>query len=152
MKLRVLIVFGLSLGVLVSCCHVPIMNELAIGQSLPADAKASDIAQIIGAASLGDVFHIERNGIFYLVAIDRSGLISYIETRDGSFRTPEGFSVGTSLGELPWDCASKVRKESGWGFFVPLASGWNAVFTQGDSMTEGTLSSEAPIEWFFKRQ
>ena len=41
---------------------------------------------------------------------------------------------------------------SGWGYTVKLQSGWYAAFCNGKSCTDGELTDNSKIGWFFKNE
>lgn len=129
----------------------PHADDLQVGRPLPSDGAACDVAQLIGCGSISEMYSISRNGVQFLASLDDRSLVSYIETRSPDFITPEGVRVGLMFHDLPAERQLQLRKEPGWAFVVPLASGWNAAFTQGDTMSEGQLAADATVEWLFKR-
>ncbi|CAN5655544.1 hypothetical protein BH11BAC5_BH11BAC5_33990 [soil metagenome] len=97
-------------------------------------------------SSLEKRFKIKKDSTIYFVTISEHKLVTYISTSDSHFTTSDSLKVGTYF--------SKIRKEKilseiidykGWGKFIRLSSGWNAVF---DFQKPVTASSK--IEFFFK--
>jgi hypothetical protein len=124
---------------------------IGIGDTLPADAKESGYLLMIAPAQMNDAYSVEEDGYIYLVTTDKFSLINYIFIDDESFTTPEGIGVGDSYEKVRKLSTKALMREPGGAFYVELPSGWNAAFVQGESMTEGELSSESQVLWLFRR-
>jgi hypothetical protein len=76
----------------------------------------------------------------------------YLATRDNKFQTPEGFKIGTKFSELPKDVQRQLTKETGWGYYHQLSSGWMLGFCEGSSCTDNYPQHSSKVKWIFKRQ
>lgn len=86
-------------------------------------------------------FIIKNDSIEYNVAITNDSIINYISTNDINFKTIDGYNVGsnyTKINEI------KITHWRGWGKFIKLDSGWNAVFK------DELLNNDSKIIFFFK--
>lgn len=118
---------------------------LAIGANLPSKYKNYSFTQrMTASASIEKCIEISLNNIIYLVCINSSNKITYIETKDHNFQTTEGVSVGMPLNNVKQFTNSDLRIELGWASFLSLNSGWNAAF---DLETD----SSSTVRWIFKR-
>lgn len=77
---------------------------------------------------------------------------TYLATRDKSFRTPEGYEVGTMFLELAKDIQGNLTKEPGWGYYYKLSLGWALGFCEGNSCTDNYPKDSSKVKWIFKRQ
>jgi hypothetical protein len=91
------------------------------------------------------------DSIEFVLGISPEGHVKYISSSDQKFVTDEGLRIGDSWLKVKNISNSELVKETGWAFYIPLQSGWNAAFVIGESMTEGSLSEESQVGWFFKR-
>jgi len=76
----------------------------------------------------------------------------YLATNEIKFLTPEGYKVGTKFSELPKDIRDELTKESGWGYYYKLPSGWTLGFCEGNSCTDNYPQNSSKVKWVFKRQ
>jgi hypothetical protein len=102
---------------------------------------------LVNSASLAPAYEIHWNGNAYNVAVSKTtGMVLFVSTKAKGFRTPEGFSVDNTIGDLLTKYPNGKRKEPGWGSYVVLPSGWAAF-----AGTEGELDANSRIESFFRR-
>ena len=96
-------------------------------------------------------FDIVYNNIHYSISTNDSNKIIFISTNDTNFITADKIKIGTPLSEFPDHYSPSVNKEAGWAYFIKLKSGWNAAFTEGESMTNKPLTQKSKVSFFFKR-
>lgn len=96
-------------------------------------------------------FDIVCNNIHFSISTNDSNKIIFISTNDTNFITSDKIKVGTPLSEFPDYYSPSVNKETGWAYFIKLKSGWNAAFTEGESMTNKPLTQKSKVSFFFKR-
>ena len=86
-------------------------------------------------------FIVKVVNVKYNITITKDSIINYISTSDNHFKTNEGIDVGSSLSRF------KNKKNitwKGWGKFIKLNSGWNAVFN------DGVLNNNSKVLFFLK--
>ncbi|MBE0551397.1 MAG: hypothetical protein IH619_03345 [Ignavibacterium sp.] len=91
------------------------------------------------------------NNIKYSIAVNDSNKIIYISTSDSNFVTLDNIRIGSTQKDFSSFDSSLVYKENGWAYFVKLQSGWNAAFTEGESMTNEPLTRDSKVSFFFKK-
>ncbi|MAX81845.1 MAG: hypothetical protein CL843_16905 [Crocinitomicaceae bacterium] len=94
---------------------------------------------------------IELYSCDFTIVLNKSGDTTLWSTEDSSFRTPEGFHVGTKWNELPIELQNSVNKIPGWGYYVRLNSHWQLGFCEGESCTDSKPKDESSVKWIFKR-
>ena len=131
-----------------------------IGSNLPC-VKESRCLLMTSPASLDASYTVEAQGINFDVAVRGSeATVVFVSVSDPSFRTPEGYRVGTPLLDITNGAGHELVQETGWACFVPLPSGWNAALPLTDSSLRNGLWVECAeqaesipqIAWFFKRR
>jgi hypothetical protein len=75
----------------------------------------------------------------------------YLSTKEEGFTTPEGYRVGVKFSDIPDDLIQKLKKETGWGYYIKLPSNWYLGFCEGSSCTDKPPGSSSKIKWIFKR-
>jgi hypothetical protein len=78
--------------------------------------------------------------------------VVYIATTSTDFKTAEGLSMTSRLGDARAFAIDILHNEPGWGYFLPLKSGWSAAFFIGDSGTDSAPTDDSRVSWFFKRR
>ncbi|SFU52434.1 hypothetical protein SAMN05216480_10617 [Pustulibacterium marinum] len=106
---------------------------------------------MINASDLKPYHSTVVNGVSFDYVIEETDTI-YATTKDANFKTIENYKVGTRFGIFPDSLQKLMVKESGWGYYVPLLSGWNAAFCIGNSCTDSLPNTQSKIQWFFKRK
>jgi len=113
-----------------------------------------------GASRSATLYDTCFQSIAFAVGVDGKNRIVWISTTDETFRTPEGLAVGDSLESVLGIEGRRIVTESGWAWYVPLASGWNAeigkvVVADGSSSLvlggQGDIPQDACILSLFKR-
>jgi hypothetical protein len=92
-----------------------------------------------------------KNIDFDLVVSETNDTI-YLATNDKRFVTSEGFTVGTTFGQLADNLKNELSKENGWGYYVKLNSGWTLGFCEGSSCTDNHPIDSSEVKWIFKRK
>lgn len=92
------------------------------------------------------------DGISYSIAVNDSSKIAYIGTNDPKFRTPEGLSTTSTLGDVLKAGGKPVIYELGWAHYSELPSGWCAAFygPMPDILKPPTYNSH--VAHYFKRR
>lgn len=94
---------------------------------------------------------MEMEGKLFQVGIVNN-LTVFIFTRDSSFRTIEGYSLGTAFGSLPKYLRKNVEEELGFSYWIELKSGWRLGFCIGKSCTEHAPVDTSKVSFVFKRK
>ena len=108
--------------------------------------------ELTAAGSLDRAYVVAVNGVQFTIAVSSKRDVVYVATTDTSFQTPENIRVGSSLASVRAAGAGEPLPESGWGFYTALPSGWQAAFTNGQSLSESPLPENARVRWLFQRQ
>ena len=111
-----------------------------------------DIRLMISASQVEMAKEIELYGCDFDVVVHDASDTIYLATSDPDFITSEKFRVGTKLGQIPLTIRKNVQTESGWGYYIPLKSGWNLAFCEGSACTDQKLTDHSEIKWIFKRK
>jgi hypothetical protein len=119
---------------------------LDLGNKLPPDLKKEEAQLLFFSNAFHEQYALNHAGIEYrLLALPDIGTINGIVCKDHRFVTPEGVRIGQTLKEVKDLTGGKYKTMPGFGYWVPLSSGWNAVFFQGASTTDGPLASDAQV-------
>jgi hypothetical protein len=114
-------------------------------------AKASRFV-MTSSGSLKPSTAVILNGITFKIVQDQQGDTIYRGTRDSAFETPEGYSIGDSIGMVQNSYRELMYKEPGFGYFIPLPSGWTLGFCQGATCTSFEPKTKDSARWIFKRE
>lgn len=76
----------------------------------------------------------------------------FIFTRDPSFRTIEGYGLGTPYGSLSKSLKREVVKEPGFSYWVELNSGWKLGYCIGKSCTDHNPVDTSKVNFVFRRK
>ena len=113
---------------------------------------------MISSAQLSPSTAITREGITYIVAVNKADRIIYISPSSPSFRTPEGLSSESTLKQVLAAGGQPVIYETGWAHYSELPSGWCAVFygleMEGNKVTAlfKEPNPSTRVSRFFKRR
>ena len=119
---------------------------LDLGNKLPPDLQKEEAQLLFFSNAFHEQYALNHAGIEYrLLALPDVGTINGIVCKDHRFVTPEGVRIGQTLKEVKDLTEAKYKTMPGFGYWVPLSSGWNAVFFQGASTTDGPLASDAQV-------
>jgi len=128
----------------------PVANEPKLGVPLPKGIGPSSYKLLTSPSQMSPAYTVDFMGTKYIICSDQKQRIRYISTSDPAFRTPEGLAIGNPLGKVLQISHVSAHKLPGWGYVVPLKSGWNAGFFIGESGTDREPQPNEPVGWFFK--
>ena len=111
----------------------------------------SSIWILISSSQFSKAYLVIYDEIYYTIAVNDINKVSFISTEDELFISPESLKIGGSFADVKALTKNKVIKETGWAYYIPLESGWNAAFVEGEAMTDGILRADSEISFFFKR-
>ncbi len=128
--------------------------ESVLGKDIAEVPSAKDAQSLVmtSPGSLQKSYAWTSSGTPFQLAVDETGKVVYLSTDAPSFATPENVRVGMSLKDALLLASHGLQKETGWGYYVTLPSGWCAALTRGETMTEQDLDQETPIKWLFRRK
>jgi hypothetical protein len=152
MKASFLIPFFLC--ILIIKCNLPqhTSGSLRIGENIHSFKKLDSNYQIlINSASGYPAYKIFVNGIIYEVAADYDNHINFISTDDIVFRTVENFTINTKYRQIVQKSKGTPYLEPGWGFIIPLDSGWKALFYSKEIIETGKVPDTFKVTAYFKR-
>jgi len=142
--MRVLVAITMS-AVLVSCATarpnglpnpciaapVNLAQPPQLGERVP-DAGPTCIHTIAGASQTWPSYTATVDGIEWTIGLDDRQTIRYIFTTDAAFRSPEQLRIRDSVARvLEVAPGQSVVRETGWGDYVRLPSGWLAFVDRG---------------------
>jgi len=82
--------------------------------------------------------------------LDTKNNVSFISTDDPKFTTIDGFAVGASFQEIFDKTGAEIQERIGYGFFISLSDEWKAGFPIGQTASEGLMSKDSVVSYFFK--
>jgi hypothetical protein len=94
---------------------------------------------------------IKRGGIKFDLVLEKKDTL-YLSTSDNRFLTPENYRSGMLFSEIPAALKKKLEKETGWGYYIALPSGWNLGFCEGASCTDAEPVDSSKVKWIFRRK
>ena len=106
---------------------------------------------MISPSQYSKAYNVYCQNISYNIAINDLNKVIFISTQDEAFVTSENLMIGKLLSDVQSISKNKIITESGWAFYIPLESGWNAAFVEGKSMTSRMLKEDSKISFFFKK-
>lgn len=100
----------------------------------------------VSPAQMAILYNGRTDSMEYSIGTDDRGRIIFIRTTEPSFVSPEGVKIGTTVSQLLSDAKLRVTEETGWAWYVPLPSGWNAQLMSPESDTDplGGLAAFIP--------
>ncbi len=120
---------------------IALKDELNLGDKLLKKDVVGIENLLIFPSQMEDCYIIKKENIIYDVTITKDSIINYITTNDVKFKTTEGYKVGSCYKDIK---SSKFIIWNGWGRFINLNSGWNAVFK------DESLNDNSKVLFFFK--
>ena len=146
------IIILISLLVFYSC--VGVNGSLKLGKKLSKvkfKYERSSNSAYINAGYIGTTYKTSvGGGIIYHFSVNEDGIIDYIKTYSDEFRTSENIAVNDDISKCLKYSEKGLVVEAGICFFVPLPSGWSAVF--GDiSMDIESIKKSGKVIYFFKK-
>lgn len=132
---------------LASCASAPpayvFDKEPQLGTTFPISRPSSEF-WVTAAGQLRPSYAASFGGVRYVIAVDDTRRIRYIETRDPEFRTREGLHIGVTEADVLAAGGGAAIDEPGFGRYSRLQSGWSAYY--------GMSAEEDRVISFFKRQ
>jgi hypothetical protein len=106
---------------------------------------------MIASAQISPSEKILIGGITYTIAVNENNRVTFIQSQDPRFKTPEGLSVESTLADVLAAGGRPVLYETGWAQYSELPSGWCAAFygPLPDLFRPPTANSK--VAHFFKR-
>ena len=109
--------------------------------------KEMPMSILVNPSQFEKAYEVIVDSITYIVTLSDKNLINRISTADNKFKTPDGFKVNDAYSEIAKKIPDqKVTDYRGWGKFIRLPSGWNAVFDYKEQ-----INSNSKIQFFFKK-
>jgi hypothetical protein len=138
-------------------CGTAFAKPPTLGEKLPADAQLFTIQGhrapvVTDTGQTLDAYRITRDSVHYIAGIDQGRAIAYITLdADRSFKTSEGISLGSPLRAVMAATKHAPTKVSGWAYYFPLPSGWNAAFIGSpQDPTPSELPRTSKVDFLFK--
>jgi hypothetical protein len=125
----------------------------SIGDYFPLDTEDSTMdmfSLMTSPAQFSPAIFISVDSIGYILCVDHLDSVCQISVHDTSFVTPEGVKIDMPYYEASKFASQKTSCSAGWGWVMPLPSGWNAAFFVGDSGTDNFPDSTHPVGWLFR--
>jgi len=94
---------------------------------------------------------ITINNIPFKLVTGNNADTIFLSTDDPRFTIPEGFRAGQTWKEIDPKTRTKILIESGWGYYIPLKSGWNLFFSESNLSGSKTPADSSKIKSIFKR-
>ena len=116
-----------------------------VGSAMPCIGTS---LEMIGPAELARACEVSVRGIVYRAASVDGTRVTFVETHDRAFSTPEGIGVGSTLAKVHKAGGSELRALPGWGTWSELPSGWMAAFLE---VSEDPASVERQVAWLWRR-
>jgi nitrogen fixation protein len=120
---------------------------------LPAPADTIDIGKkiLISSGQFAMAKTIKYNNSKFDLVVNPGSDTVYLSTSDPSFETPEGYKAGMRLSEVNPKDVESMQMETGWGYYLTAASGWQLGFCEGPSCTDSPPTKNSRVNWIFKR-
>ena len=107
----------------------------------------SRVSELVFSAQFIPAYEANLSGVTYTIAVSKdTGKVLFVSVKGNGFRTPEGFSVENTVGDVSEKYPYDELEELGWGNYIRLPSGWNAYLG-----LQGKFNSKSRIMCFFKR-
>lgn len=129
--------------------HIP-----RIGDSVPTwilDSLGANRRLIMtGRDQSSPMFFANISGRTCVVGYGKDSLVDFLSIYDSEFVTDEGISKGAHLRDVIKAAgATDLQRDSGFAYYLPLKSGWNAAFTI-ENFAEGTITADSTVSYFFR--
>jgi len=129
------------------------ISNFYIGKDITEYNIDSRYSIVIDSNALYSYFLVNDNNFIYKISYSQN-IIKYIIINDNSlniFETPEGIKIGMTLSELRNKFPDiKIYRNSGFGYFGELPSGWKIGFFTGQTATEYYPKNDEKIKTIFK--
>lgn len=106
---------------------------------------------LVSAGKFSPSTSVKFDGHPFDLVIEKNDSI-YMTTSDSLFVTHENYHVGMTWAEIPNALRKKLQKETGWGYYIELPSGWSLGFCEGASCTDSAPMDSSKVKWIFKRK
>ena len=124
---------------------------LSINAPLPSKAIVTELNIMMSSGQTCQAYKYEAHGIEWSLCADENDMISYIQTKDQDFSTPEGIQVGSTLTQVHKVSDEKLLLEPGWGHHLRLLSGWSVAFWTDRREERIPPEQNDTVKWIFKR-
>ncbi len=150
----------LIFGVLIISCNNSSKEKhkidyQSINKKISLDSIKSDIKYesiMTSSSSFEPAKNITVNGIDFKVVEKEKFNVTFCLTTDKKFKTPEGYSIGTTLKDISEPEKNQIYKEAGFGYFIKLKSGWQLAFCEGKSCTDSFPNENSTVKWIMHRK
>jgi len=105
---------------------------------------------LVSAGKFSPSKSVKFDGHNFDLVIEKNDSI-YMATSDSLFLTHDNYHVGMTWSEIPKALRKKLQKETGWGYYIELPSGWSLGFCEGASCTDTAPTDNSKVKWIFKR-
>ncbi|WP_430405482.1 hypothetical protein [Fluviicola sp.] len=106
---------------------------------------------LVSAGKFSPSTSVKFDGHNFDLVIEKNDSI-YMATSDTLFLTHDKYHVGMTWSEIPKALQKKLQKETGWGYYIELPSGWSLGFCEGASCTDMKPTDSSKVKWLFKRK
>lgn len=106
---------------------------------------------LVSAGKFSPSTSVKFEGHNFDLVIEKNDSI-YMATSDSLFLTHDKYHVGMTWAEIPNTLRKKLQKETGWGYYIELPSGWSLGFCEGASCTDMEPTDSSKVKWIFKRK
>lgn len=137
--------------ILLFSCKMNKVKMLNIGDQIQEKELLDTSFRMIKAGSIQVVYTILIDDITFNISKGEENIITYLETKDAKFETPEGVKVGMPLSDVIEKCNTKLRLERGWAYTIELPSNWNAAFRLSEKNPK-EMSLDRTVNWLYKRE
>jgi len=142
-KARLIILFALL--------YLQTEAQILIGKELVAIRNVSKtdstISLLTKSAQFEDALIVKIDSVYFECVLDGKERIKFISTSDEAFKTSESLKVNDRFSTLKrMSNLNEFIVMPGWGKYVKLESGWNAVFD-----FRKKIKNKSKIVFFFQR-
>jgi hypothetical protein len=142
----------LSSVIIGACSETPKTVEKIPDEDLTKTKDGVIVKQtLVSAGKFSPSTRVKFGGSYFDLVIEKNDSI-YMATSDSLFLTHDKFHVGMTWEEIPSTLRKKLQKETGWGYYIKLPSGWNLGFCEGVSCTDTAPMDSSEVKWIFKRK
>ncbi len=125
-------------------------QHLEIGDLLPPHAVKIGKNILVTPGLFLRAFGVHVNDEIFLACPDQNDSVVFIQPASNDFKTPEGVKVGDIYFSILRVVPDSTRIVQGWAYVLPLLSGWNAAFCEGEHKTDGLLQDDSEVVFLFK--
>ncbi len=106
--------------------------------------------QLASSSQFSPSTTITHQGLFFDLAWDKEGRLTYLSTTDSSFMTEEKVKLNMTLNEIIKIQDVEILSMPGWGYYIKLESGWFAAFCVDSTCTGRELTVNDKVKWIYK--